>query len=101
MSKPKTKVIKVAKGVDSFFAKKEEVIEHIVDKSIDKSLVESKKIEDDICKKPKIIEEFYASLSPSEKIAHELAQTMLGTSYDIMRTHGFLQWFKSKQEKKE
>ena len=41
MSKPKTKVIKVAKGVDSFFAKKD-VIEHIVDKSIDKSLVESK-----------------------------------------------------------
>jgi hypothetical protein len=100
MSKPKTKVIKVAKGVDSFFAKKD-VIEHIIDKSIDKSLVESKKIEDDTCKKPKIVEEFYESLTPSEKIAHELAESMLGTSYDVMRTHGFLQWLKSKQEKKE
>ena len=96
-AKAKAKVVKLSKGIDSFFSKKDEVIEHIVDKPIDKSLTESKK-DDDKCKKSDIIKEFYESLTPSEKIAHELAESMLGTSYDVMRTHGFLQWQKSKKE---
>ena len=35
---------------------------------------------------------FYNTLSPNEVIAHSIAVTKLGTSYDVTRTHGFLKW---------
>lgn len=35
---------------------------------------------------------FMASLTPSERIAHTIALEKLGTSYDIVRTHGFVRW---------
>ena len=35
------------------------------------------------------IARFYASLSPRERIAHEIAKTALGMSYDVRRTRGF------------
>lgn len=35
------------------------------------------------------ISKFYASLGPREKIAHEIAKTALGMSYDVRRTRGF------------
>ena len=38
------------------------------------------------------IERFYASLNKAEAIAHDIAKEKLGTSYDVMRTHGFLKW---------
>ena len=38
---------------------------------------------------------FYASLNQAECIAHIIAFEKLGTSYDVTRTHGFLQWKKS------
>ena len=38
---------------------------------------------------------FMASLTPNERIAHSLATELLGTSYDIRRTHGFVRWMKS------
>lgn len=38
---------------------------------------------------------FMASLTPNERIAHALATELLGTSYDIRRTHGFVRWMKS------
>lgn len=35
---------------------------------------------------------FYASLSPQERIAHSIAVTDLGSSYDVRKTHGFTRW---------
>lgn len=35
---------------------------------------------------------FYNTLTPNEVIAHSIAVTKLGTSYDVTRTHGFLKW---------
>jgi len=35
------------------------------------------------------VSKFYASLGPREKIAHEIAKTALGMSYDVRRTRGF------------
>jgi hypothetical protein len=46
-----------------------------------------------VAEKPAIdneVQKFYDSLSEKEKIAHQIAQEMLGTSYDVTRTHGFL-----------
>jgi hypothetical protein len=39
-----------------------------------------------------IIQAFYDSLTPNERIAHEFAVEKLGTSYDVTRTRGFLKW---------
>lgn len=35
------------------------------------------------------ITEFYASLTPQERIAHEIAKTALGMSYRVRETRGF------------
>ena len=35
---------------------------------------------------------FYAALSPQERIAHSIAVTDLGSSYDVRKTHGFTRW---------
>jgi hypothetical protein len=35
------------------------------------------------------IVEFYASLTPQERIAHEIAKTALGMSYRVRETRGF------------
>ena len=40
-----------------------------------------------------IINEFYESLTPYERVAHELAVEKLGTSYDVTRTRGFQKWY--------
>lgn len=42
-----------------------------------------------------LIQEYYASLTPNERIAHTIAMDKLGTSYDVSRTHGFLRWQKA------
>ena len=39
--------------------------------------------------KEKEVAEFYASLSPRERIAHEIAKTALGMSYRVRETKGF------------
>jgi hypothetical protein len=44
-----------------------------------------------------LIQEYYNSLSPNEKISHTIAKDKLGTSYDVARTHGFLRWQKSRK----
>jgi hypothetical protein len=44
-----------------------------------------------------IVQEYYASLSEKEKRAHSIAIDKLGTSYDIVRTHGFLRWQKTRK----
>jgi hypothetical protein len=41
------------------------------------------------------IMKYYETLTPSQRIAHEIAVTKLGTSYDVSRTHGYLAWLKS------
>ena len=38
------------------------------------------------------IQAFYDSLTASERIAHSIAITSLGTSYDVVRTHGYIRW---------
>ena len=43
----------------------------------------------------KQIQAFMASLTPNERIAHQLATELLGTSYDVRRTHGFVRWMKT------
>jgi len=39
-----------------------------------------------------IIQQFYQSLADSEQVAHKIAVQMLGTSYDVSRTHAFKRW---------
>ena len=43
------------------------------------------------------VKTFYASLSEAERIAHEIAVEKLGTSYDVVRTHGFQRWLKARK----
>jgi hypothetical protein len=43
------------------------------------------------------VQAFYDSLTPYERVAHTLATTGLGTSYDVRRTHGFLRWQKTRK----
>ena len=44
-----------------------------------------------------LIQEYYNTLTPNEKIAHTIAKEKLGTSYDVSRTHGFLRWQKARK----
>ena len=102
MSKVKPKA---TKGIDSFFGKKPDLISHVKEDDIKaEESVLSKSIEIKSTKEEKttksLTEEFYDSLTPNEKIAHDLGKKMLGTSYDIMRTHGFVAWLKTKETKK-
>lgn len=38
---------------------------------------------------------YYETLSPNQRVAHEIAVEKLGTSYDVTRTHGYLAWLLS------
>jgi hypothetical protein len=89
MSKP-------TKTIDSFFGKKPDVIEHVKPASVIETVV-SKPVVVDESKELSLVEQFKKSLTPNELIAHQLAEKMLGTSYDIMRTHGYLNWLKSRK----
>jgi hypothetical protein len=51
----------------------------------------------DLTHEDPLIQEYYNSLTPNEKIAHTIAKEKLGTSYDVNRTHGFLRWQKSRK----
>jgi hypothetical protein len=42
------------------------------------------------------VQAFYDSLSSRERIAHAIAIDKLGTSYDVVRTHGFLKWMRAR-----
>lgn len=48
----------------------------------------------------KQIELFYKSLSPNEREAHDIAAKMLGSSYNVAKTHSFIKWLKSQGVKK-
>ena len=41
-----------------------------------------------------VISAYYAQLTEKERVAHAIAVTKLGTSYDVSKTHGFLKWKK-------
>lgn len=43
------------------------------------------------------VQAYYDSLKPTQRRAHEIAIEKLGTSYDVVRTHGFLNWQKSRK----
>jgi hypothetical protein len=51
----------------------------------------------DLSHEDPVIQEYYNSLTPNEKIAHTIAKEKLGTSYDVSRTHGFLRWQKARK----
>jgi hypothetical protein len=44
-----------------------------------------------------LVQEFYNSLTERERRAHSIAMEKLGTSYDVIRTHGFLNWMKRRK----
>lgn len=37
---------------------------------------------------------FYESLTPKQRLAHQIAAKALGTSYDVQRTHDYNNWLK-------
>ena len=45
-----------------------------------------------------LIQAYYDQLPPPAVIANKLAVERLGSSYDVTRTHGFLQWSKTKSK---
>jgi hypothetical protein len=47
----------------------------------------------------KLIKEYIASLSDQERIALEIAETMLGTSFDMEKSIGYNKWLKAKNNK--
>jgi hypothetical protein len=44
-----------------------------------------------------IIKQYYDSLNEKERRAHTIAMDKLGTSYDVVRTHGFMRWQKARK----
>ena len=52
---------------------------------------EEKKLTKLMSEKPEV-QNFYNSLQPAEIIAHTIAIEKLGTSYDVERTRGFVEW---------
>lgn len=49
--------------------------------------------------KPDDVAEFIASLSENEKLLHQMAERILGSSYFMDRTHGYQKWKKSQTPK--
>jgi len=45
-----------------------------------------------------IVKEFYDSLRPKEREAHDIAARMLGSSYIVDQTHSFLRWKKLRDQ---
>ncbi len=82
--KPKNTV--VVGAIDSLFSKPAETPLETT-KSIDLKPLKS----DD-----PLVQAFYDQLSPKEVIAHQIAVEKLGTSYDVVRTHGFVRWSKAR-----
>ena len=45
---------------------------------------------------PSTLDAFYASLTPTQRLAHTIAKKSLGTSYDPERTHDYKQFLEKK-----
>lgn len=51
----------------------------------------------ELCSIEKLIEEFKASLSDKEKKAYSIAESHMGTLFQIEKTAGYLQWLEKKK----
>ena len=47
---------------------------------------------------PSTVDEFYASLSPKDRLIHELAVKMLKTRYNPVRTNAYLEFLKKAKQ---
>lgn len=74
-------------NIASLFGAKKEV--HVTQSSTQSTEAEKSSV---LKSTDPIIQAFYDSLTPYERIAHEIAVEKLGTSYDVTRTRGFLKW---------
>lgn len=45
------------------------------------------------------VQAFYNQLTPQQVVAHSIAVTHLGTSYDVTRTHGYTTWLKTQPQR--
>jgi hypothetical protein len=45
-----------------------------------------------------LVQAFYNQLPDKDRMAHIIAVEKLGTSYDVVRTHGFLKWKKTQEK---
>lgn len=43
------------------------------------------------------IKEFIATFDEKEKQGYEIAKSHLGSSFDLAKSHGYLQWLKTQQ----
>jgi hypothetical protein len=76
-------------SITTVFAKAK-AVEKITKESV--PITEHKKLVSD----DPLVQAFYDQLSPREVIAHSIAVDKLGTSYDVIRTHGFVRWSKTR-----
>ena len=44
-----------------------------------------------------LVKEYVSQLSPVEKVAIRIAKTQLGTSFDLQRSIGFLNWLENRK----
>ena len=96
MSKRITKVDPAQQSIQSLFAKKTPIKKD----SASIELVqkpEKQKRDNLLVSSDPVVQEFYDSLGEKERRAHIVALEKLGTSYDVVRTHGFLNWKKSRK----
>lgn len=97
MSKRVTKVDPAQQSIQSLFAKKTPVKESAVIELAPKTEPEKQKSDTILVSSDPLVQEFYDSLGEKERRAHFVALEKLGTSYDVVRTHGFLNWKKSRK----
>lgn len=72
---------------------KQQTIQGLFSKKSEKK-VEVSKTEAPLSHSDPKVQAFYNTLTPQQVIAHTIAITHLGTSYDVTRTHGYTTWLK-------
>ena len=48
-----------------------------------------------------LIKEYLSTLSEKEYKAYKIAESHLGTSFDLIKSNGYLKWLSKKQEEQE
>lgn len=46
-----------------------------------------------------LLKEYLSTLSEKEYKAYKIAESHLGTSFDLIKSNGYLKWLKKKEEK--
>ena len=93
MASKKTNAPKGHGDIQQLFSKaKANTITDISKTNITKDIKDTKDITNTLISSDPKIQAFYDSLTASERIAHSIAVTSLGTSYDVVRTHGYIRW---------